>query len=210
MPLIKIEHADPKSARPVAFDVMGVINQDETNGNQPPKTTGEPGLENLEVKSTFVLNRMGEFHLMDLSGGEVLHSVSEEALMERTEALRKEVEEEETKAREAAEIARAANPPVRANDLGNPNDAPGTGTGNHPPSIADTSANNPRTVPDLTPRPQSEAESAAQSDTSDAADKEEADKGKREAARAKKAEIDDAEARGAHRKAAAASHAKKK
>lgn len=87
MSTLKIEHANPNTAHPIAFDVM----------------SGD------EVRETIVL-APNHFKIIELSGGLVLHEVSGAALAERERVKQEEIALEaevarERKAKEDAEHA---------------------------------------------------------------------------------------------------------
>lgn len=93
MSTIKIEHVNPITGKPVAFDILGRDSDD--------------------VRDTFVLNH-GQSKIMDLSGGLVLREVSVAEIAERERLAREEQENAAAfmrlrKAEEdAAHIARVA------------------------------------------------------------------------------------------------------
>lgn len=79
MSTVKLEHVNPLTGKPVAFDIL-VRDSDE-------------------VRETFVLNH-GQFRIFDLAGGLVLREVSAEEIAERERKLREQAELEAEVARE--------------------------------------------------------------------------------------------------------------
>lgn len=86
MSTIKIEHVNPLTGKPVAFDILAPDSGD--------------------VRETFILTH-GQSRLFDLSGGLVLREVSQEELAERARKIREreELEAEVARERKAKEDA---------------------------------------------------------------------------------------------------------
>jgi hypothetical protein len=108
MSTIKIEHVDPRNSARISFDVMGERNTDPKLGPVDaaplPRTDGRKVVDHgLVTRSTFTLERFGDFHLMDLAGGVMIHEVSQVEMDERAEEARLKAEAEAAVIKAAAD-----------------------------------------------------------------------------------------------------------
>ncbi len=116
MSTVKIEHVNPNTAHPIAFDVVSYPRKDK-DGN-PVKSTKNPDgtmtyedgsivsvdKDGNELRETMVI-APGHFRLLNLSGGLMLHEVSRAELTERDRkvAEQREIEAEVARERQAKE-----------------------------------------------------------------------------------------------------------
>lgn len=91
MSTIKIEHVDPNTSHPIAFDIMA---------------PAEDGGGELAIQRTFVL-RHGQFEVLALTGELILHEVSPSQLKERHRIAKEKSDLAAEVAREKAAVAEA-------------------------------------------------------------------------------------------------------
>lgn len=110
MSVVKIEHVDPTTSNPIAFDVMAIPRKDKegkaikSTKNPDGTLTYEDGTvvtvdnDGNEIRETMVI-QPGHFRIINLSGGLMLHEVSQAELDERDRKVKERVDIE-------AEVAR--------------------------------------------------------------------------------------------------------
>jgi len=111
MSTVKIEHVNPNTSHPIAFDVLTEVRQDKDG--KPVKSTKNPDgtliyedgtvvqvdRNGHEIRETMVI-APGHFRILSLSGGLMLHEVSTAELAERERKIGERAELEAEVARE--------------------------------------------------------------------------------------------------------------
>lgn len=111
MSTVKIEHANPATAHPIAFDIMAAPRKDaeghaieavknpDGTATYPDGTVVTLDRDGNEVRETLIL-APGHFRIIELSGGLMLHEVSTVELAERQRLIQERVDLEAEVARE--------------------------------------------------------------------------------------------------------------
>lgn len=114
MSTVKIEHVNPNTSHPIAFDVMTAPRKDK-DGNAVQSTKNPDGTltyedgtvvqvdrDGNEIRETMTI-APGHFRIIELSGGLMLHEVSQAELTERERKVteRQEIEAEVARERKA-------------------------------------------------------------------------------------------------------------
>jgi cell envelope opacity-associated protein A len=111
MSTVKIEHVNPNTSHPIAFDMLSAPRKDKDG--KPVKSTKNPDgtlsyedgtivhvdKDGNEIRETMVI-QPGHFRIISLSGGLMLHEVSQVELAERERKLGERAELEAEVARE--------------------------------------------------------------------------------------------------------------
>lgn len=121
MSTVKIEHVNPNTSHPIAFDVLTAPRRDK-DGNAVKSTKNSDGAvtyedgtivtvdqDGNEIRETMVI-APGHFRVLSLSGGLMLHEVSQAELTERERKIgeQQELEAEVKRERKAKEDAEHA------------------------------------------------------------------------------------------------------
>lgn len=93
MSTVKIEHVNPNTSHPIAFDVMA------PKSDNPAPEGAVLDKDGNEIRETMII-APGHFRIMDLSGGLMLHEVSQAELTERERKIGEQAELEAEVARE--------------------------------------------------------------------------------------------------------------
>jgi hypothetical protein len=116
MSTVKIEHVNPNTAHPIAFDMLSAPRKDK-DGNPVKSTKNDDGTltyedgtvvhvdkDGNEIRDTMII-APGHFKILSLSGGLMLHEVSQAELTERDRKIseQRELQAEVARERKAKE-----------------------------------------------------------------------------------------------------------